>query len=152
LLIGDPAHRPFVTPRKPVAMPQVADWPHPMGEKRVAAAGSAKPLAGLTVAELIGRLEQPPEPGFEALNEVIRRGPEAVPPLIAALPNSKSWQVAKALGALKARQAIVPLIDALARDRSSPMKEVVAEALQLITNKDLGDDPAAWREWQGKDK
>jgi hypothetical protein len=150
VLIGDPAYRPFVKPRQPVAMPQVADRPHPMGEKRVAA-GPAKPLAGLTIAELIQQLETPSKPGFEALNEIIGRGPEAVQPLIDALPKSKSWQVAKALGALKDSQAVTPLIDALARDRSSPMKDVVAEALQLITTKDLGDDPAAWRAWQGKE-
>ena len=60
-----------------------------------------------------------------------------MPPLIEALQTSDSWQIPKALGALKDERAVAPLKAALARRPWSPYKEVTSEALELIRGKKL---------------
>jgi hypothetical protein len=151
VLIGDPAYRPFLKPRSILPVPPFVD--RPRNVEIVPAPGAppeASPLPppNLTranVAELIAALNRGPTPDFRELNEVIRRGEAAVPPLIEALQTSDSWQVPKALGALKDKRATAPLIEALEKRTWSPYREVTVEALELITRQKLGTDAAAWR-------
>jgi hypothetical protein len=144
-LIGDPAFRPYHEPREHTPYPQIPDRPHPMGE---APAAAGRDLSGLTVAQLIDELQVEPVADFAALNEIIGRGVDAVPALIAALKTTHAWQIPKALGGIADDAAIEPLIAALAANRESPFKDVVAESLELITGLNHGDDPAAWSEWR----
>ena len=87
-------------------------------------------------------------PDFAELNEVIRRGPEAVPALVATLERSQSWLVPKALGAIKDTRAVDPLITVLAERAWSPYKEVTVEALEGITGQKAGTDAQAWKAWR----
>jgi HEAT repeat protein len=84
---------------------------------------------------------------FAALNELIRIGEPAVEPLIDELKKSNDWQVAKALGAIKDKRAVGPLIEKWQKEDTSPMKEVIIEALENITEKKLGQDKAKWQQW-----
>jgi len=159
LLIGDPAYRPFPDKRAVVPLPDVAERPHPMNP---ASLTNATPpfmtkarvdLSQATVTELIQALpNDTPQSGFAVLNEVIRRGPPAVPSLLEALKKSEAWLVPKALGAIKDARAVSPLIDVLAQRRWSPYKEIVVEALESVTGTKLGDDAEVWKTWSEKNR
>ncbi len=162
VLIGDPAYCPFPEGQPVHPFVTVTNRPHPMASVARPLLASAAPAAAAppqnatgkdisktAVAELIARLDQTPSADFRELQEIIKRGKEAVPPLIAALRTSESWQVPKALGALKDPRAVDPLIDALARRNWSPYKEVTIEALEMITGKKAGSDAEAWRKAAG---
>jgi hypothetical protein len=142
-----------------VPPPDTVERPHPMnppGATAVTPPALAKAhpdLSKATLRDLIQALpNDTPQSGFAALNEVIRRGKEAVPSLIDALEDSEAWLVPKALGAIKDVGAVGPLIDALARRRWSPYQEVVAEALESITGQKLGAEPAAWKSWHERNR
>jgi hypothetical protein len=137
VLIGDPAYRPFPTAPVSVAVTPAAppkDY-------------SDLPPEEQHIRELIDRMSDPNAPRFQALNDVIRIGSPAVPILIEAMKASDEWQIPKALGAIRDKRAIGPLIDKLAACNWSPMRDVVAEALGLLTGESYGTDAAAWRAW-----
>jgi hypothetical protein len=123
---------------------------------KAAEAAAARPVpsravplpAELSVPELIVAMTERGSPDFAELNEVIRRGPEAVPALVSALERSDSWLVPKALGAIKDTRAVDPLIAVLAERSWSPYKEVTVEALEGITGQKAGPDAQAWRAWR----
>jgi RNA polymerase sigma factor (sigma-70 family) len=115
---------------------------------RFASGTAVTPPAELSVAELIVAMTERGSPDFAELNEVIRRGPEAVPALLATLEHSESWLVPKALGAIKDTRAVDPLITVLAQRQSSPYKEVTVEALEIITGQKAGSDAQAWKAWR----
>jgi RNA polymerase sigma factor (sigma-70 family) len=127
-----------------VLLAKAAEIPAPRPEPSRAVPRPAE----LSVAELIVAMTERGSPDFAELNEVIRRGPEAVPALVAALERSDSWLVPKALGALKDTRAVEPLITVLAERQWSPYKEVTVEALEGITGQKAGSDPQAWRAWR----
>jgi hypothetical protein len=104
---------------------------------------SAALPAQLTVQELIVAMTERGSPDFAELNEVIRRGPDAVPDLLTALQRSESWLVPKALGAIKDTRAVDSLITVLAQREWSPYKEVTVEALEGITGQKAGTDAQA---------
>ncbi len=135
VLIGDPAYRPFPQTRPVLPVTAMTSRPQPRAPAR------AKPLpddlSQVAVADLIAALDRGPSPDFKELNELVRRGKPAVPPLIEALQTCDSWQIPKALGALKDERAVAPLKAALARRPWSPYKEVTSEAIELITGKKL---------------
>jgi HEAT repeat protein len=56
-----------------------------------------------------------------------------------------------ALGEIKDRRAVKPLIDALG-DQIKDVRKKAALALKEITGKDFGKDPAKWQEWWEKNK
>jgi hypothetical protein len=104
------------------------------------------------VGELIAALNTAPSADFAELNELVRRGPVAVPDLVTALKTSESWQVPKALGAIKDSRAVDALIEALARRPGSPYKEVTVEALEMITSQKAGTDAQDWKAWREKSR
>jgi hypothetical protein len=99
------------------------------------------------IQSLINEMHDPDAPRFVALNKLIEIGTPAVKPLIEELQKSDNWQVAKALGAIKNKRAVGPLIDKWAAGNVSPMKEVIAEALGLITGQTFGEDLQKWQQW-----
>jgi len=99
------------------------------------------------IRSLIKSLYEQESPRFKSLNELIKIGAAAVEPLVEELRKSNNWQVAKALGAIKDARAVGPLIEKWAACDWSPMKEVIAEALGLITEKDFGVDLQKWQQW-----
>ena len=115
---------------------------------RSAPSPAVQPLAELSVAELIAAMTERGSPDFAELNEVIRRGPPAVPDLVATLERSESWLVPKALGAIKDTRAVDPLIAVLAKRQWSPYKEVTVEALEGITGHKTGPEAEAWKAWR----
>lgn len=118
---------------------------------KAAFAGEAEPaLDEKKLRSLIAELDDPNAPRFEALNLIIQMGKPAVPMLIAEMKINNNWQIPKALGAIGDERAIEPLIEKLEKCNWSPMKEVVAEALNRITGKDFGSDAQAWRSWRDK--
>jgi len=135
ILIGDPAYRPF-----PEAPPRVAAQKQPEPDQSL-------PPRQKQIHGLIAQLSDPKAPRFAALNELIRIGEDAVPPLIAEMKTNNNWQIPKALGAIGDRRAIGPLIDKLAASNWSPLREVVVEALQRLTGQNLGADAKAWKAW-----
>jgi len=141
ILLGDPAYRPFPHPLERITLP-----PAPQAARNDGVRGEKA-----AIAELIARLDDPHAPAFEALNLLIARGGEAVPPLIDAMQTSANWQIPKALGAIGDERAIDPLIDKVADQPTSPLRDVVVEALQLLTGKDYGSDAEAWRAWRKKE-
>jgi hypothetical protein len=127
VLLGDPAYRPFPVPL---------------------ARAVAPPADAETTEQLIAELDDPNAPRFAALNRLIARGADAVEPLARAMETSSNWQIPKALGAIGDDRATNPLIEKLAGQPPSPMREVVIEALQLITGEDFGADAGKWRAWR----
>jgi beta-lactamase regulating signal transducer with metallopeptidase domain/Tfp pilus assembly protein PilF len=109
------------------------------GLEKAKAGAAGKPLAfsEANLKKWIARLDDPKAPPFEALNVIIRMGPEAVPGLIDAMKTNDNWQVPKALGAIGDKRAAAPLIEKLEKNQWSPMKEVVGEALGIITGQKL---------------
>ncbi|MHC4655351.1 MAG: HEAT repeat domain-containing protein [Planctomycetota bacterium] len=97
--------------------------------------------------DLIKRLHRADTPRFVALNKIIEIGEPAVERLIAEMEKSNNWQVPKALGAIKDKRAVGPLIQKWQKCDWSPMKEVIAEALERITGKKLGQDKQKWDKW-----
>lgn len=89
----------------------------------------------------------PGAPPFGALNEIIDLGSPAVPRLIEEMKTNNDWQIPKALGAIGDRRAVLPLIEKLEKSDWSPMRDVVAEALGLLTGKNFEVDAKAWRRW-----
>jgi len=140
ILIGDPAYRPF--PQKFVRVPSISqskDYDSlPSRQKRL--------------RQLIEELSNPKAPRFKALNEIIRIGSAAVPVLIAEMKTNDNWQIPKALGAISDKRAIEPLIEKLGQSDWSPMREVVGEALQHLTEEDFGIDAKAWKTWWVKEQ
>jgi len=98
---------------------------------------------------LIHALSQPAPgaPPFGALNEIIDLGSPAVPRLIEEMKTNNDWQIPKALGAIGDPRAVLPLIEKLEKSDGSPMRDVVAEALGLLTGKNFETDAQAWRRW-----
>jgi len=74
-------------------------------------------------------------------------GPAAVPTLIIEMKTNDNWQIPKALGTIRDSRAVLPLIDKLEQCDWSPMRDVVAEALNRITGKNSGANARAWRDW-----
>lgn len=95
----------------------------------------------------IRKMGDPGAPRFEGMNELIQIGSPALPSLIEALGTSNDWQIAKALGAIGDPCAVGPLIERWQTADWSPMKEVIAEALQNLTGKNLGPELESWRQW-----
>ncbi|MHC4084126.1 MAG: tetratricopeptide repeat protein [Planctomycetota bacterium] len=99
------------------------------------------------IETLIKELHNPDAPRFAALNKLIKIGQPAVERLITELEKSNDWQIPKALGAIKDKRAVGPLIKKWQKCDWSPMKEVIAEALERITGKKLGQDKQKWDKW-----
>lgn len=99
------------------------------------------------IETLIKEMHEPEAQRFAALNKLIKIGAPAVGPLISELEKSNNWQVPKALGAIGDKRAIEPLIDKWQKCDWSPMKEVIAEALERITGKKIGQDKQKWEKW-----
>jgi hypothetical protein len=99
------------------------------------------------IETLIKEMHEPEAQRFAALNKLIKIGARAVKPLISELQKSNDWQVPKALGAIGDKRAIEPLINKWQKCDWSPMKEVIAEALEGITGKKLGQDKQKWDKW-----
>ena len=111
-------------------------------------ARNRKPLAELDdLPDLIAELSDPNALAFEALNKIIKLGSPAVPALLEEMKTSRNWQIPKALGAIGDQRAVLPLIVKLENADFSPMREVVAEALEKITGEKLGDSKEQWRTW-----
>jgi len=143
------------------AMKYYQKWLELDPQNRFAQAGLKKAKAALSgetesaldekeLRRLIAELDSPNAPRFEALNLIIQMGKSAVPVLIAEMKTNNDWQIPKALGAIGDERAIEPLIEKLEKCNWSPMKEVVAEALNRVTGKDFGSDAQAWRSWWDK--
>ncbi len=139
VLIGDPAYRPF--PNE-----------HPTVVSKDPGSSELKSPTDKRVLELIAKLSDPHEPRFKAMNEIIDIGEDAVPMLIREMRTNDDWQIPKALGAIGHRRAVEPLITKLQREQWSPMREVIAEALQRITKKDFGTDANRWNTWWKSEK
>ncbi len=99
------------------------------------------------IEALIRKMHQPEARRFTALNKLIEIGEPAVEPLISELEKSNNWQVPKALGAIGDKRAVEPLIQKWQKCDWSPMKEVISEALERITDKKLGQDKQKWGKW-----
>lgn len=138
VLIGDPAYRPF-THR---TAKQTTD------ENNYA---NLKP-EDIKIKKLIDELSNPEASLYKALNELIKIGSEAVPLLIIEMKTNNNWQIPKALGAIGDKQAIEPLINKLEVANYSPMKEVIAEALTALTDKELGTNVDDWKKWWQEQK
>ena len=116
-----------------------SDWPDPRATSLLAAAlqnGSPKTKK------------------IAAISLGLRRDSQAVDALVSQLADA-DWQVsmacANALGELSDPRAIDPLIKAMAREEpGSVVRYAAASALQKITGKDLGADPAEWEKWRAK--
>ena len=107
-----------------------------------------RPPLSEEVATWIKELHNPDAPRFVALNKLIKIGEPAVLPLIAEMEKSNDWQVPKALGAIKDKRAIGPLIDKWKKADFSPMKEVINEALEILTGeKSSKPDVENWNLW-----
>ena len=78
---------------------------------------------------------------------MIKIGEPAVEPLIASMAESDNWQVPMALGAIKDKRAVVPLLKKLHESGYPPMKDVVCEALGLVTGKDFAQNRDKWLKW-----
>ena len=100
-----------------------------------------------SIKQLIHELHNPEAPRFVALNKLINRGEPAVEPLLNEMQRSNNWQVPKALGAIADKRAVGPLIEKWQTSSFSPMKEVIAEALEIITKQQYGQDLKAWQKW-----
>ncbi|MCF7956774.1 MAG: tetratricopeptide repeat protein [Phycisphaerae bacterium] len=103
-----------------------------------------------TIKNLLKDLEDSriTQPGkFKTLNSLIEIGTPAVELLIEELDKSNNWQVAKALGAIKDKRAVGPLIRKWEKANESPMNDVIAEALGIITGNKFGKDLKAWQDW-----
>ena len=111
-------------------------------------ARSRRPAVELgDLPRLIAELSNPNAPRFEALNRIIKLGSAAVPILIKEMKTNNNWQIPKALGAIGDRRAILPLIEKLEKSDWSPMREVVSEALERITDESFGNSKGKWRKW-----
>jgi len=109
--------------------------------------GAAKEFQDSMIKKLLKEMHEPTGGDrFAALNELIRIGEPAVEELIAEMKRSNNWQVPKALGAIKDKRAVGPLIRKLKKSNFSPMREIVIEALELITGHSTSD----WQQWWRK--
>jgi hypothetical protein len=106
------------------------------------------PPQQLSVPELIATMTQNGSPDFAELNELIRRGQDAVPDLVAELERSDSWLVPKALGGIKDPRTVDPLIAALEKRPSWPYGAVTVEALEYVTGQKAGTNAQAWTAWR----
>jgi len=97
--------------------------------------------------DLIRDIYRADVPRFEALNKIIKIGEPAVGQLIIEMEKSSNWQVPQALGAIKDKRAVGPLIQKLKKSKFSPMNVVIAEALDNITGKNFGKDSTKWQQW-----
>lgn len=81
----------------------------------------------------------------QAMRDLLLEGESAVAPLIEALDHRLEpvvWSAAHTLGRLGDARAVAPLIEAMARGRAVG---AVSGALASLTDRDLGEDVAAWR-------
>jgi hypothetical protein len=104
------------------------------------------------IEELVKELHNPDAQRFAALNKLIKIGRPAVERLITEMEKSNDWQIPKALGAIGDKRAVEPLIQKWQKCDWSPMKEVIAEALESITGKKIGQDKEKWDKWWQKTK
>lgn len=147
ILLGDPAYTPFPEPRARRAI----NFPPPPRQRQPQQ--GAQPVATKkAIDELIVKLDDPNAPRFIALSELIALRGAAVGPLIEAMKTNANWQIPKALGAIGDARALDPLIDKLAARPPSPLREVVIEALELISGQDFDGDLDAWRAWRQESK
>ncbi len=111
-------------------------------------AKKGKPLTSTEdIARLIKELDDSTAPRFVAMNRLIELGKPAVAPLLEAMKTSNNWQIPKALGAIGDKTAIGPMIEKWEKNNTSPMKEVLAESLGLITGQTFGEDLQKWQQW-----
>lgn len=103
------------------------------------------------IKALIQRMNGHEDRPFEALNKIIKIGTPAVDELIHALKTTDNWQYAKALGAIKDKRAIEPLIEKWNENNTSPLKDVIAESLENITGQKFGDNKEKWKNWYKKE-
>ena len=116
-------------------------------EKQGVTAGLSKQTSIAYINHLIKELENPDAPRFVALNQLIEIGKPAIPPLLDAMKVYGGWQIPKALGAIGDPSAIGALLNKWEQQDVSPMKEVIAESLQLITKQQYGDELDDWKQW-----
>ena len=88
-----------------------------------------------------------------AKRELIRLGPEAVEPLVAALlrtgNRSTLWSIVTALEAIGDTRAVAPLVSVL--EQGTGEESAVVQALETLTGKSCGNDAAQWRRAIGSD-
>ena len=98
------------------------------------------------------RGKAPPETAA-AVRLLAAAGPKAVDPLLGMLKDADwqaRWVAVQALGRLRDRRAIAPLIEALA-DPHFYVRKDAGEALEEIAGRRYGADAALWREWYAKE-
>ena len=61
--------------------------------------------------------------------------------------HNSNWQFPKALGGIGDKRAVGPLIAKWKDTDTSPMNDVISEALDNITGKGFGKDLRKWQEW-----
>lgn len=87
------------------------------------------------------------QPGKSAVRALIKIGEAAVEPTIVGLKNDKPLvreRAAEALGELKDKRALAPLVDGLS-DTDQSVRAAIVKALEAITGEKHGEDAAEWR-------
>lgn len=107
------------------------------------------PVSEAEIKNFIKQLGEKEEKPFAALNKLIEIGEPAVEQLIAKMMrrHNSNWQFPKALGGIGDKRAVGPLIAKWKDTDTSPMNDVIAEALNNITGKDFGKDLEKWQQW-----
>lgn len=103
-----------------------------------------QPLDTTEVHVLIEQLYEP-ETRRRARRRLVRA--RAVEPLLECLNSTNEsvvWSAIESLGELRAKEAVDPLVDLLARGR---LVLDVCESLTQITGQDFGADVQAWKQW-----
>jgi hypothetical protein len=126
-------------------------------------AGVAEALGQMSHAEIAAALaeavKKDSEPqvriaAMDALRELKASAPEVVAAVVEQL-KSEYWQVkstaAAALRALGAREAVEPLIEAMAKNEGR-LRQDFADALAGLTGVNKHLDPAAWKAWWDANK
>ncbi len=101
------------------------------------------------INSLIKQLGEKEEKPFTALNKLIDMGEPAVEQLIAKMmkKHNSNWQFPKALGGIGDKRAVEPLIEKWKHTNTSPINDVIVEALSNITGKNFGKDFEKWQQW-----
>ena len=99
-----------------------------------------------SVQELIDQLKDY-RMRFSAKNELIKKGQEAVGPLIDALGSPLAavrWSAASVLGTVRAKDAVPRLIESL---KDPDVADTAADSLGQITGLQLGQSYDRWKRW-----
>lgn len=106
-------------------------------ETAAAASEDVLPTADAELQQLLMALGTKKSIPFHALNELIKRGDEAITPTRLVMndreqPVTRRWQAAKVLGALKAKAAVPDLLAIVEGDDNAIVVRVAVEALGVL--------------------